>query len=123
MCVSHRMLTCVEKLHINGVALLGRGTDGEMISEYRSLPTTWPKLEHKNKIVHVLEDGKPAEKHRRLKLKNTKYYFHKWVIVGSTLFDSCGQINRLMIDLSSGSMRAYLHPKLSSRISTTDTGD
>jgi len=77
--VSHRLLTRVEKLHINGVALLGRGTDGEMISEYRSLPTTWPKLEHKNKIVHVLEDGKPSGKHRRHKLKNTKYYFHKWV--------------------------------------------
>jgi len=47
--VSCYLLTRIEKLHINGVALLGRGTDDEMISENRSLLSTWPKLEHKTK--------------------------------------------------------------------------
>lgn len=32
-----RFLTSVEKLHINGVTLLGRGNYDEMISECRSL--------------------------------------------------------------------------------------
>lgn len=42
---SNLFLTRVEKLHINGVALLGRGNDDEIISECRSLlPSTWPKL-------------------------------------------------------------------------------
>lgn len=42
-------LTRVEKLHINGVTLLGRGNDDEIISDRRSLPSTWPKLQSEEK--------------------------------------------------------------------------
>lgn len=65
--MSRRLLTRVEKLHINGVALLGRGTDDEIISECRSLPSTWPKLKHKTKSYTYYNTNtvKSAEKQRR----------------------------------------------------------